>query len=293
MGTMRTRILETILFAFFLCSSSLPQTMAGSVAGRRALTPQPLPADLQLISYDNAKLVNLWWSSQFYGTQPPLPPGATPSPELSLYYSPSLNAVFLGDQTFDYIALETELSAMRAMTEMDSSDPGGPTGFSTNDLWAEGMVVTNDAAFSTANLIIHPPESEMDSVFDVFYTPSLQEPLQWYWVYRTLPWETNIWATGLGLSSGFFKIADTNGPMDPSGLTAACMSLAGTAALTNDLDADGLPDAWEIKWFGGLSQPGSLENLTASTVLSFGPRALCFIPEGCLRIAQRFSVGSG
>jgi hypothetical protein len=28
-------------------------------------------------------------------------------------------------------------------------------------------------------------------------------------------------------------------------------------------------------------------------MLRFGPRVLCFIPEGCLRIAQRFSVGSG
>src|SRR5208282_3123260 len=116
--------------------------------------------------------------------------------------------------------------------------------FTPDSLWVNALMVTNDSSTATANLVIYPPESETNSVFDVFYTPSFQPPMQWYWVYRTLPWETNIWAGGLGLDSGFFMVADTNGPADPSGLTAACMGLVGMAALTNDLNGNGIPDIW-------------------------------------------------
>ncbi len=147
------------------------------------------------------------------------------------------------------------LEGRLGMDSPDSSSPMGLDSHSPDDLWLEIIAATNDLVSTTANLLIHAPEP---SIFDLFYTESLPATNGWYWVARALPGETNIMVPSLPLDAGFFILGTTNGDIDPeSGLTAACMALVGAAALTNDFNNNGIPDIWEVTYFGNLSQPAT------------------------------------
>jgi hypothetical protein len=91
-------------------------------------------------------------------------------------------------------------------------------------------------------------------VYDLFFKSSLSPSNAWYWVARGLPGQTNYYLVNLPVDGGFFILGTTNFT-DTNGLTAAYRGLVGgTDTLTNDFDHDGLSDAWEINFFGDLSQ---------------------------------------
>jgi hypothetical protein len=184
-------------------------------------------------------------------------------PDLPVYWSASTQTYWVDDTSLyaqQAAANSINSSLIQPAMTLDDhqtgmNDPAGSSPalqYPTNALLLEAVTVTNGASEATANLIIHAPGQLADQVYDLFYTPILDPP-QWYWVYRTQPGETNIWADGLKIPSGFFLLAGTNGPVDPTtGLTAACMALVGPAALTNDLDGNGIADILEVTYLGRL-----------------------------------------
>ena len=141
-----------IIMAVAVLLVSVAHAQQTTVTVRRlSVTPQPVPTDLQPISYEAARLVPRWLSAQFYGTQPPLPVGCVPrlGVDLTLYYSPSANAIFIGDQNVDYSALEMDTSPQLSMRTMDPADDSGGQTLDTSALWlqitnmSDGLVRAN------------------------------------------------------------------------------------------------------------------------------------------------------
>ena len=91
-------------------------------------------------------------------------------------------------------------------------------GFTTNDLWLEVVSVSN----ATACLVIHVPWNVTNGVYDLFYTTNLTPPSTWICLSRCAPGQTNFVVTNLADPRGFFILG-----------------------LTNDVDGDGLTDAYE------------------------------------------------
>jgi hypothetical protein len=194
---------------------------------------------------------------------------------VQLYASPSLgtNAIFVGDLQTDYVQLAAESQvlrlAARAASDVppvpggDDGDSGGDSGGGTN--YATRVYTTNDfyleAAVTNASLcvLVHTPNPE--SFFDLFWAPAVPVTNGWWWIARGLPGQLvfNISRTNLIGDMGFFAAGTTNG-LDASGLTDAYRALVGGVnTLTNDLNQDGLPDWWEIKFFGDLSQSATTD----------------------------------
>jgi hypothetical protein len=81
----------------------------------------------------------------------------------------------------------------------------------------------------------------------------------------------------LPAGSGFFLAAGTNGQIDAAtGLTAACLRLAGTRELTNDLNTNGIPDIWEVMNFGTLLGPNPAPSILESYQDGTDPNPITF-----------------
>jgi hypothetical protein len=90
-------------------------------------------------------------------------------------------------------------------------------GYTTNELWIELVSVTNTAG----TVVIHPPSTVTNGVYDLFSTTNLAAPW-WAHVARTTPGQTNVAVTNLVTPELFF-----------------------IAGVTNDTDTDGMSDAYE------------------------------------------------
>ena len=112
---------------------------------------------------------------------------------------------------------------------LDAQDGGvyGPMGFSytAEDLWLEIVTVTNATGF----FVVHPPEAEATTgVYDLFMTTNLSANVpglnltNWVWLLRTDPGQTNLVVPDLSADQAYFMLGRTN-----------------------DLDSDGLTDAFE------------------------------------------------
>jgi hypothetical protein len=232
---------------------------------------QQLPSDLSPITAaDTTHFSPNYYSLQKLSSWPPLPFNWLGDSNVQLYASSSLgtNAIFVNDLATDYVQLAAESQvlrlAARAASDVppvpggDDGDSGGDSGGGTN--YATRVYTTNDfyleAAATNASLcvLVHTPNPE--SFFDLFWAPAVPVTNGWWWIARGLPGQLafNLSLTNLSGDMGFFAAGTTNG-MDASGLTDAYRALVGGVnTLTNDLNQDGLPDWWEIKYFGDLSQ---------------------------------------
>jgi hypothetical protein len=230
---------------------------------------EPLPSDLAPADQTAPQRS----AATFYSVQrpwlPPLPfnwlAGETNVP---LYVSPSrgTNVFFVDDLEVDYVQRSAEAEAERMlMSALDGPPPlpdepgsGGGSGggtnsfacpYGTNDFWLEATL-TN----TTLSLLVHTTNTT--SNFDIFWTPSVPVSNGWWWIARGLPGQLSFPIPGTNLfgGMGFFAAGTTNG-LDAQGITDACRALVGQSRiLTNDVDQDCLPDLWEIRHFGDLTQ---------------------------------------
>jgi len=73
-----------------------------------------------------------------------------------------------------------------------------------------GVVSTNiqvTMAFSnSASFIIHPPTTNADGVFDLYYVTNFTSSQDWTWLTRFLPGETNLLLSNLPADQAFFRL---------------------------------------------------------------------------------------
>lgn len=214
-----------------------------------------------------------WWSLQ-HTNWPPLP--WNPFPDAEVYSLGSNNWVY-NDLAVDYVGLETEAQARSALNRLDMfstldvpTDPGEGAGggsidvppaynYSTNELWLEISSSTNPSTnLSVSSFVIHSPET--NGVYDLFMTTNLSPDVaglnltNWTWLLRCAPGQTNLVVTNPPLSEAYFRLAKTN-DLDADGLTDAFEMLVSHSYVTNaDTDGDGLPDGWEWNNFGNFDQ---------------------------------------
>ena len=156
------------------------------------------------------------------------------------------------------------LAGMGAEMELDEEGSGfGPLAdlYSSSDLWLEMVSVTNAASGQTALLVIHPPDAESESRFDLYFTTNLDNLAapelcltNWTWLLRSESGVTNLVVTNLTGEQGYFMLGRTNDD-DSDDLTTAFELLVSHSDPTNwDTDGDGLPDGWEWNNFGNFDQ---------------------------------------
>lgn len=218
-------------------SSAEYDNLLATLAQTTPTSPEAIPRDATLFSAANP----LW---------PPFPGNVNNLSAWSL----GSNIWLLSDLDFSYDVTPSPAMA----SPMGRFGPMGGSGgdpldqFSTNDLWLELLdgSVTNDSA----SFVVHTPQP---GVFDLFFTTNF-EPATWFWIARGLPGQTNFTELGfLPPDTGFFIAGTTNG-LDQYSLTTAYYDLVGdTNTLSNDLNNNGIPDYWEIEFFGDLSQSAS------------------------------------
>jgi hypothetical protein len=89
-----------------------------------------------------------------------------------------------------------------------------------------------------------------------------------------MPGQTNFNIVNLPPDAGFFITATTNGT-DANGLSDAYRHLVGgTNTLANDFNANSIPDAWEISFFGGLLPSGTDYDNDSVTIAEEFPRGI-------------------
>ena len=179
------------------------------------------------------------------------------------------------DTPEDYAALQdSNVSSMRAMSAPmpndgiggDYDNPGGTPlipriVYGPDDLWLEitGVQVINNLSLSY--LVIHPPSTNLDGVYDLFATTNLNSEssglnaTNWVWVLRNQPGQTNLIVTNLAWATQcYFRLATTN-DSDSDGLSDAFEKLVSHSNPNLwDTDGDNMPDGWEWNNFGTFSQ---------------------------------------
>ncbi len=147
-----------------------------------------------------------FWSAQH------APGGATPWPPLpgnilGLNAWPLGDGIYLLDDTnVDY----AELAQSQLVVGFGVSFQA--QAFTTNDLWLQINGVTNSGVGWTANLTVHPPWNDTNLFHDLYYTTSLDAPIQWDFVMRCV--YTNAVVPDLCGPIGFFRLGPaTNGDL--------------------------------------------------------------------------------
>ena len=249
-------LMAAVIFPLLLCNSraaDLPQ----AILERAAQIPGADLSAVQLVDASTLPIGGAFWSAQ-RTHYPPAPCNwlAAWTDDVQIYWLGAGTRYLVDDRDIDYETLNGLQSAgMFTMSDSsgDDSGEGGTPLYATNDLWIEliSTALINSTNMS-ATLLVHTPE--VLGVYDLFFKQSLLPGNAWYWVARGLPGQTNFYLVNLPSDGGFFILGTANFT-DTNGLTAAYLGLIGGAdTLTNDFDHDGLSDAWEINYFGDLSQ---------------------------------------
>lgn len=157
---------------------------------------QPIPTDLQPIAAsDTVYFRPNYYSIQNFSKWPPFPFNWLSDSNIVLYVSASrgTNAIFVGDLDIDYAQRAAQAQvhrlAIRAANDGPPPVPGGGGGageddyaggtnysapvYTTNDLYLEIVAVTNH----TASLVIHPPWTVTNGVYDLLYCINLAPPI--------------------------------------------------------------------------------------------------------------------
>ena len=176
--------------------------------------------------------------------EPPLP--VNPFPKLPLYTWPDdTNSFLVDDTTVNYDTLkedvlnhwalkaedakygietppvpelgiygESESFALLLLNELPpppgTNGSGGSStnsgwahaSYTSNELWLEMVALTNN----TAALTIHPPWYAANGVYDLGYCTDLTPPIDWRWVLRTEPGQTNLVVTNATDAQGFYDL---------------------------------------------------------------------------------------
>jgi hypothetical protein len=103
--------------------------------------------------------------------------------------------------------------------------------YNTNDLWLEialtnaeaqtnffvttnkGVVRTNmhvSLTYHAAAFGIHPPATNADGKYDLYFRTNLLDTQDWRWLKRNFPGETNLLLSNLPPAQGFFRLSVTN-----------------------------------------------------------------------------------
>ncbi len=103
--------------------------------------------------------------------------------------------------------------------------------FDSNGLWLEMaltdsvaqtnyVVRTNNSVVRTNRYVtliynavaftIHPPATNANGIYDLYFTTNLAESQDWTWLLRNGPGQTNLAVTNLLLGEGFFRLGVTN-----------------------------------------------------------------------------------
>jgi hypothetical protein len=132
---------------------------------------------------------------------------------------------------------------------------------STPTAWAQAGSPRLSLTLGPANrleMIVHGGDT--NTAYDLFFTPTLFSPPDggpvtnrppWLWLQRTAPGQTAWTVVQTPRVQGFFLLATTN-DVDGDGLSDAYEALVCASDCDGlDRDQDGLPDPWEARW--GLS----------------------------------------
>ena len=148
------------------------------------------------VSADAAPQAGNFYSAQYFpgseGEWPPLPADIL-----------GLNVWSLGDGIF---LLDDRNVNYSTLSDDDTPMSFFSATFTTNDLWLEITGETN----STAYLVIHAPWNVTNGVYDLLYTTNLASPIQWQWVLRTDPGQTNVVASNAVDAQGFYRLGPPN-----------------------------------------------------------------------------------
>jgi len=138
----------------------------------------------------------------------------------------------------------------------DYSSSYQPQVFTTNDLWLQIIGTTNTGTSITAYLVINTPWTVTNGVYDLFATTNLA-PTAWQWVLRCAPGQTNLTVTNQTSPNCFYLLAVTN-DADADGLSDAFELLVSHTNPTNSsTDGSGMSDGWQWQYFGSISNSPS------------------------------------
>ena len=147
------------------------------------------------VSADAAPQVGNFYSAQFSRQRRRMPP--LPADILGLnVWSLGDGMFLLDDRNVDYATLSDDDTPMSFFSAT----------FTTNDLWLEITGETN----TTAYLVIHPPWNVTNGVYDLQYCTNLASPIQWQWVLRTDPGQTNLVVNNAVDVQGFYRLGLPN-----------------------------------------------------------------------------------
>ena len=218
---------------------------ADALQAVEATTPQPA---------ESVPEFGTFYSAQF-PDWPPLPGNIHNLPVWDLgdgFY-------LLADLDFDYAEASEEAQAEMALARasglmlMDDESTFESLQFTTNDLWLEITGTTNLGSSLTAYLAIHPPWNVTNGVYGLYFKTNLAIPYNWTWLLASTAGQTNLVATNLPPTQGFFMLGDptairpgfTNNVLAPSDDDYTGNGTSGTL-LTNLLATIGFP----INFFG-------------------------------------------
>lgn len=85
-----------------------------------------------------------------------------------------------------------------------------PQVFTTNDLWLQIVGTTNTGTALTAYLVIHTPWNVTNGVFSLYFKTNLAIPYNWKRLLRCAPGQTNLVASNLPPTQGFFSLGPSN-----------------------------------------------------------------------------------
>ncbi|MGA1238079.1 MAG: choice-of-anchor L domain-containing protein [Limisphaerales bacterium] len=196
----------SVLWVFATMLGLLPTTPV--LAAQSEVSPPPLPRAPHFYSAQSIKKGV---------TLPPLP--MNPFPELKVYPLGGEDYAY-DDRKIDYDLLREQAALEKALTTdlLGAAALYGPLDFGPDDLGLEIHDAAEGATGWSAALTIHPPSTPAFP-YDLFYTPTLDDPINWRFLMRCTSIE--VIARWLCQEQGYFMLTKISGSLGVSTTTTA------------------------------------------------------------------------